>query len=68
MGHADPAPAQRGEPAGAELGGLAADILVRRINGASPRPRRHTLRTAYIDRESTGPVPAPVRRLRAPQS
>ncbi|GHK05106.1 LacI family transcriptional regulator [Streptomyces sp. Y2F8-2] len=51
-----------------ELGGLAADILVRRINGASPRPRRHTLRTTYIARESTGPVPASVRRLRAPQS
>ncbi|MER6473830.1 hypothetical protein [Streptomyces collinus] len=30
------------------------------------RPRRHTLHTTYIDRESTGPAPARVRRLRAP--
>ncbi|MET8564104.1 LacI family DNA-binding transcriptional regulator [Streptomyces flaveolus] len=49
-----------------ELGGLAADILVRRINGAAARPRRHTLNTTYIARESTGPVPARIRRLRAP--
>ncbi|MEU9446356.1 LacI family DNA-binding transcriptional regulator [Streptomyces sp. NPDC048304] len=49
-----------------ELGGLAADILIRRINGATARPRRHTLHTTYVDRESTGPVPARVRRLRAP--
>ncbi|MER6036015.1 LacI family DNA-binding transcriptional regulator [Streptomyces sp. NPDC001835] len=47
-----------------ELGGLAADILVRRINGSTARPRRHTLRAAYVSRESTGPVPARVRRLR----
>ncbi|MEV5148120.1 substrate-binding domain-containing protein [Streptomyces sp. NPDC052727] len=34
-----------------ELGGLAADILIRRINGAAARPRRHTLNTTYIARE-----------------
>ncbi|MET8805779.1 substrate-binding domain-containing protein [Streptomyces sp. NPDC004546] len=49
-----------------ELGGLAADILIRRINGATARPRRHTLHTTYIDRESTGAAPTHVRRLRAP--
>lgn len=46
-----------------ELGGLAADILVRRIEGSTARPRRHTLRATYIARESTGPVPAQVRAL-----
>lgn len=49
-----------------ELGRLAADILIRRIEGSTARPRRHTLRTAYVPRESTGPAPARVRRLRAP--
>ncbi|GGQ86074.1 LacI family DNA-binding transcriptional regulator [Streptomyces flaveolus] len=49
-----------------ELGGLAADILVRRINGSTARPRRHTLRTTYIARESTGPAPARLRRLGVP--
>jgi LacI family transcriptional regulator len=50
-----------------ELGGLAADILIRRVNGSTARPRRHTLRTAYVPRESTGPAPARVCRLRAPR-
>ncbi|MEU5720063.1 LacI family DNA-binding transcriptional regulator [Streptomyces sp. NPDC020403] len=46
-----------------ELGRLAADILVRRVNGSTAKPRRHTLRTTYIPRESTGPAPARVRQL-----
>jgi LacI family transcriptional regulator len=49
-----------------ELGGLAADILIRRVSGATSRPRRHTLDTTFIDRESTGPAPRSVGGLRLP--
>ncbi|MFJ9130262.1 LacI family DNA-binding transcriptional regulator [Streptomyces sp. NPDC102340] len=51
-----------------ELGGLAADILTRRINGSTARPRRHTLRTSYVPRESTGPAPERVRSLDTPET
>ncbi|MEU6062278.1 LacI family DNA-binding transcriptional regulator [Streptomyces sp. NPDC047097] len=49
-----------------DLGGLAAEILLRRIDGSTARPRRHTLRSTYIDRESTAPAPATPRPLRLP--
>ncbi|MEU6484186.1 LacI family DNA-binding transcriptional regulator [Streptomyces sp. NPDC046887] len=49
-----------------DLGGLAAEILLRRIDGSTARPRRHTLRSTYIDRESTAPAPTTPRPLRLP--
>jgi LacI family transcriptional regulator len=43
------------------LGGLATEILIRRINGGTTAPRRHTLPTTFIERESAGPAPSAVR-------
>ncbi|WP_041824040.1 LacI family DNA-binding transcriptional regulator [Streptantibioticus cattleyicolor] len=51
-----------------ELGGLAARTLLRRIEGADTPPRRHTLRTTFVARESVGPAPSRVRRLRYEES
>jgi hypothetical protein len=49
-----------------ELGRLAAQTLIDRIEGDTARPHSHVVPTRYVERASSGPAPARIRRLTLP--